>query len=107
MDTRSTCPGKSRCRYALRDSANIDVISSCYVDAFQNLLPIPIVSLANNVHGNESIYVIPDANEFWDGYLDGEFYNWYQQKGIDITRYAGAGMCRCYDLVISGAKSES
>jgi len=65
-------------------------LPSCYVDAFQNLLPIPIVSLANNVHGNESIYVIPDANEFWDGYLDGEFYNWYQQKGIDITRYAGA-----------------
>ncbi|KAJ9106881.1 hypothetical protein QFC19_003011 [Naganishia cerealis] len=64
----------------------------CYVDAFQNLLPIPIVSLAKKADSKkESIYVIPDADSFLQPYLNGQFNQYYQDKGINISRYAGAG----------------
>lgn len=64
----------------------------CYVDAFQNLLPIPIVSLAKKADSKkESIYVIPDADAFFSQYLKGQFNQYYQDKGINITRLAGAG----------------
>jgi hypothetical protein len=67
----------------------------CYVDAFQNLLPIPIVSLAKKADSKkEAIYVIPDADEFFSQYLDGQFNQYYADKGIDIKRYAGAGKSR-------------
>ncbi|KAJ9127060.1 hypothetical protein QFC24_001293 [Naganishia onofrii] len=63
----------------------------CYVDAFQNLLPIPIVSLAKKADSKkESIYVIPDADAFFSQYLKGQFNQYYQDKGINITRLAGA-----------------
>jgi hypothetical protein len=63
----------------------------CYVDAFQNLLPIPIVSLAKKADSKkEAIYVIPDANEFFGSYLGGNFTQYYLDKGINVTRFAGA-----------------
>ena len=64
----------------------------CYVDACQNLLPIPIVSLAKKADSKkEAIYVIPDANEFFGQYLGGKFTQYYLDKGINITRFPGAG----------------
>ena len=70
-------------------------LPACYVDAFQNLLPIPIVSLAKKADSKkEAIYVIPDADEFFSQYLDGQFNQYYADKGIDIKRYAGAGKSR-------------
>jgi hypothetical protein len=74
-------------------------IPDCYVNAFQNLLPIPIVSLAKDVdsHGyvtapSEAIYVIPDANEFFSPFLNGSFHKYFEDKGIDVKRLEGAGM---------------
>lgn len=75
----------------------------CYIDAFQNLLPIPIVSLAKKTRRRdrgraesseqEAIYVIPDADEFFSTFLNGSFTQYYMDRGIDIKRYAGAGTC--------------
>ncbi|KAJ9122476.1 hypothetical protein QFC22_001903 [Naganishia vaughanmartiniae] len=66
----------------------------CYVDVFQNMLPIPLVSLERKTLAEEpkqeSIYVIPDADEFFATFLNGSFTRYYMARGIDIKRYAGA-----------------
>ncbi|KAJ9106882.1 hypothetical protein QFC19_003012 [Naganishia cerealis] len=68
----------------------------CYIDVFQNLLPIPIVSLENKAmegvysSAQEAIYVVPDADAFFDSFLNGSFSQYYKDRGFDIKRYAGA-----------------
>lgn len=73
-------------------------IPFCYINVFQNLLPIPIVSLKRKpdpgsypTSSSEGIYVIPDANLFFNNFLNGTFEQYYQSRGINITRYEGAG----------------
>lgn len=73
-------------------------IPFCYINVFQNLLPIPIVSLERKLDPSsyptspcEAIYVIPDANLFFANFLNGTFDQYYQEKGINITRFEGAG----------------
>lgn len=74
-------------------------IPMCYINVFQNLLPIPIVSLQRNTDPgsyptgpSEATYVIPDANLFFANFLNGTFHQYYQERGIDISRLEGAGM---------------
>ncbi len=75
--------------HSLKDGHTL-FLPYCYIDAWQNLLPIPIVSLADTPTGDESIYVIPDGNEFFGDYLGGNFTQYYADKGINITRFPGA-----------------
>ncbi|KAI5453435.1 hypothetical protein NCC49_005914 [Naganishia albida] len=72
-------------------------IPNCYVNVFQNLLPIPIVSLAKtddsagySTSPTEAVYVIPDANEFFSPFLNGSFHKYFEDKGIDVKRLEGA-----------------
>jgi hypothetical protein len=73
-------------------------LPNCYINVFQNLLPIPIVSLAKKANHtgyspapSEAIYVIPDANEFFSPFLNGSFHKYFEDKGIDVKRFEGAG----------------
>lgn len=73
-------------------------IPNCYINVFQNILPIPIVSLARKIDPasyptapSEAIYVIPDANDFFAPFLNGSFHKYFEDKGIDVKRFEGAG----------------
>ncbi|CUA67231.1 hypothetical protein RSOLAG22IIIB_07285 [Rhizoctonia solani] len=59
----------------------------CYWDAFQNTLPAPVVALEKN--GSQDIYIAPDAVEFLS-LLGSNFTSYYDQKGFNWKKYAGA-----------------
>ena len=59
---------------------------TCYT-SFQNLLPAPVISLAEG--GETNIHVAPDAVEFIN-LLGGGFTDFYNQVGFDWKRLAGA-----------------
>ncbi|KAI0037089.1 hypothetical protein K488DRAFT_39889 [Vararia minispora EC-137] len=61
-------------------------LPNCYV-IWENLLPIPIVSL--EVNGTQNVYVVPDAVQFVDLIPNG-FEEFYSNLGIDWATLAGA-----------------
>ncbi|KAG8744533.1 hypothetical protein FRC10_009985 [Ceratobasidium sp. 414] len=56
-------------------------------NAFQNILPAPVVALEKN--GAQDIYITPDAVEFIS-LLGANYTSYYDQKGFNWKRYAGA-----------------
>ncbi|CAE6450254.1 unnamed protein product [Rhizoctonia solani] len=62
-------------------------LPSCYRNAFQNILPAPVVALEKN--GAQDIYIAPDAVEFIS-LLGSNFTSYYDKKGFNWKRYAGA-----------------
>ncbi|KAF8607363.1 hypothetical protein BDV93DRAFT_553079, partial [Ceratobasidium sp. AG-I] len=62
-------------------------LPSCYRNAFQNILPAPVVALEKN--GLQDIYIAPDAVEFIS-LLGSNYTSYYDQKGFNWKKYAGA-----------------
>ncbi|KDN47593.1 hypothetical protein RSAG8_03383, partial [Rhizoctonia solani AG-8 WAC10335] len=62
-------------------------LPSCYRNAFQNILPAPVVALEKN--GAQGIYIAPDAVEFLS-LLGSNFTSYYDRKGFNWKKYAGA-----------------
>ncbi|KAF8688631.1 peptidase S41 family protein, partial [Rhizoctonia solani] len=62
-------------------------LPSCYRNAFQNILPAPVVALEKN--GAQDIYIAPDTVEFIS-LLGSNFTSYYDQKGFNWKKYAGA-----------------
>ncbi|KAI0733286.1 hypothetical protein C8Q72DRAFT_873651 [Fomitopsis betulina] len=59
----------------------------CYWDAFQNLLPAPVVSL--EINGVQDVYVVPDLVEFIS-LLGSNYTGYFDSVGFDWARLAGA-----------------
>ncbi|VDB83219.1 unnamed protein product [Peniophora sp. CBMAI 1063] len=67
---------------------------SCY-NAYQNLLPAPIVILEEN--GEQGVYIIPDLADFLP--LVGDAYiSFLENKGFDWKRLAGAKVSKINDI---------
>ncbi|ELU42825.1 peptidase family s41 domain-containing protein [Rhizoctonia solani AG-1 IA] len=62
-------------------------VINCYRNAFQNILPAPVVALEKN--GAQDIYIAPDTVEFIS-LLGSNFTSYYDQKGFNWKKYAGA-----------------
>ncbi|QRV98977.1 peptidase family S41 protein [Ceratobasidium sp. AG-Ba] len=62
-------------------------LPSCYRNAFQNILPAPVVALEKN--GIQDIYIAPDTVEFIS-LLGANYTSYYDQKGFNWKKYAGA-----------------
>ncbi|KAG8716773.1 hypothetical protein FRC08_008828 [Ceratobasidium sp. 394] len=62
-------------------------LPSCYMSAFQNILPAPVVALEKN--GAQDIYIAPDAVEFIS-LLGSNYTSYYDHKGFNWKKYAGA-----------------
>ncbi|CEL54958.1 hypothetical protein RSOLAG1IB_07450 [Rhizoctonia solani AG-1 IB] len=62
-------------------------LPSCYRNAFQNILPAPVVALEKN--GLQDIYIAPDSVEFIS-LLGSNFTSYYDKKGFNWKKYAGA-----------------
>jgi hypothetical protein len=61
-------------------------LPSCYRNAFQNILPAPVVALEKN--GVQDIYIAPDAVEFIS-LLGSNYTSYYDQQGFNWKKYAG------------------
>jgi hypothetical protein len=62
-------------------------LPSCYVSAFKNLLPAPVVTFEEN--GIPGVFVTPDSVELFS-LLGTEFTSFYDSIGFDWQRLAGA-----------------
>ena len=82
--------------------------TNCY-QAYQNILPAPIVSLSEN--GAQNIYIAPDAVEFLS-LLGSEFTSYFESIKFDWKRLAGAKVLEiqgknAYDYVDYVASTQS
>lgn len=82
---------------------------NCY-DTFQNLLPAPIVTLADE-HGVQSVFVAPDSVELvplvgdeFTGFFDKIGFDWKRLAGARVLEIAGMDAFSYADLI---AKTES
>ncbi|EUC56044.1 peptidase S41 family protein [Rhizoctonia solani AG-3 Rhs1AP] len=59
----------------------------CYWNAFQNIVPAPLIALEKN--GSQEIYIAPNAVEFLS-LLGTNYTSYYDTKGFNWKKYAGA-----------------
>ncbi|KAF8884228.1 hypothetical protein CPB84DRAFT_1686015 [Gymnopilus junonius] len=76
---------------------------SCY-NAFQNLLPAPVVSLEEN--GVQNVFIVPDAVEFvsqlgpnYTGFFDKIGFNWQRLAGAKVLEIEGMDAYSYVDLI--------
>lgn len=79
---------------------------NCY-NTFQNLLPAPVVTLADE-HGVQSVFVAPDSVEFvsllgtdFTDFFDQIGFNWQRLAGARVLQIAGMDAYAYADLIAS------
>ena len=77
---------------------------SCYVSAFQNILPAPVVTLEEN--GVQSVFIAPDSVEFisllgpdFTSFFDSIGFNWQRLAGARVLEIEGMAPFDYVDLI--------